>query len=225
MPTALPMTKVANPKQGSCAWCITPEFWAAQSHPPWVTGMRLVTLMAPVSGCSQPAQRAAARCWEAAKPRSRDTPGRGKGHLERAGRRTLQGRAARAACLASAAKPTGVPGRSTSSSPSSAGGTDLWRFPVSGVPPIQQVPLMELALAGRAQIRGMRSWDLWDFCVSLLVFVPLLSVRTQAGHRARPSWQSSCSGARLASGAGAAIKLITGWQRAVGGRREGREGN
>lgn len=29
MPTALPVTEVANPKQGTCAWCIAPESSAA----------------------------------------------------------------------------------------------------------------------------------------------------------------------------------------------------
>lgn len=39
-------------------------------------------------------------------------------------------------------------------------------------------------------------------------FVPLPLVPAQPGHRARPSWHSCCSG----DGAGAAIKLMTGWK-------------
>lgn len=64
---------------------------------------------------------------------------------------------------------------SPGSSTSSPGGTGLWRFPVQVVLPIQQVPHMELALAGRAQTRDMRLLGSVGFvCVPAHAPVPAL---------------------------------------------------
>lgn len=84
---------------------------------------------------------------------------------------------------------------------------ELWGVSVRAALPILQVPHIQLALTD-----GVQRYEVLGSVG--FVCVPALEPRQDTG--TGPSWHSSSSGAGAAPAAGTTIKLMTGWQRAVG---------